>query len=575
MLKKAEWPELPVKNSGVSEKDFLLISEYCSLTTVFLEMAMLEGIGGLVKALGLKGAFRSYEITPAQKKMIGETISSLKLNFYPYGSSLETRAGKVYFVINQDGEKRLLSVASRNKANDGLTVSEVLSLNNFTVKVCLLTHENAVVIREIFGYTSPSVLGTKSAFGTGDRIGGAVSATPGHIRAAKNYDVAVFFAQQSVRENARTGRTFRQVLDDATWGVFQEGYKSQWGADADHLMDLASMGLAVDAGFTMFTADPSRCINDAVVNMGRGELRRAFSALFSTGKEAERFMKKYLSISRKLTKPGHSLKIEYSEKEVMRIGVQYLRAIRFTSDAYAAIAHRKGTTDFDFEMSVDETTTPTTALAHYLIIRELNDAGVRLTSLAPRFDAGFEKGVDIRNNNGRKPSPMDLKRFEDNIKDHALIAGKMGPYKLGVHSGSDKFTAYPIISKYTEGMFHVKTAGTSYLEAVKVIARHDPSLYRQLHRHALETFGGNRKTYHLTTNLVNVPQARELNRAKVVEGLTENDDWRQVIHVAYGALLQKFGKRMIGVLSENLEDYYQTIADHIRLHLDGFGLKRL
>ncbi|MFQ5834851.1 MAG: tagaturonate epimerase family protein, partial [bacterium] len=505
----------------------------------------------------------------------GETISSLKLNFYPYCDSLDTFRGKVYFMINQAGERRLLSVTPRNKVNDGFAAIEVLNLNNYTVKICPLTHENAVVIREIFGYTSPSVLGTKSAFGTGDRIGGAASATPGHIRAAKNYDVAVFFAQQSVRENARTGRTFPEVLDDATWGVFQEGHKGRWGADADHLMDLVSMGQAVDAGFTMFTVDPSRCINDTALNVGREELRRAFSTLFSTEKEAERFMEKYLSISRKLTNGSHSLKIEYSEKEVMRIAIQYLGAIRFTSDAYAAIAHHKGTTDFDFEMSVDETSAPTTALAHYLIIRELNDAGVRLTSLAPRFDAGFEKGVDIRTNNGRRPSPMDLKRFEDNIKDHALIARKMGPYKLGVHSGSDKFTAYPIISRYTEKMFHVKTAGTSYLEAVKVIAKANPFLYQEMHRHALETFEENRKTYHLNTNLANVPEAGQLNRAKVVEGLTENDDWRQVIHVAYGALLQKFRKRMIEVLSENLEDYYQTIADHIRVHLDGFGLKRL
>jgi hypothetical protein len=538
-------------------------------------MTMLKGISSLVRTLELKGVFRSSEITPAQKKMMGETISSLKLNFYPYCDSLETFKGRVYFMINQDGERRLLSVAPRNKANDGFTVSEVLNLNNFTVKVCSLTHDNAVVIREIFGYTSPSVLSTKSAFGTGDRIGGAASATPGHIRAARNYDVAVFLAQQSVRENARTGRTFRQVLDDATWGVFQEGYKRQWGADADHLMDLVSMGQAVDAGFTMFTVDPSRCINDTVVNMGLEELKGAFLTLFSTRREAKKFMEKYLPISRKLTKAAHILKIKYHEEEVMRIAVQYLRAIRFTSDAYAAIAHHKGTTDFDFEMSVDETSTPTTALAHYLIIRELRDAAVRLTSLAPRFDAGFEKGVDIRTNNGRKPSPADLKGFEDNVKDHALIARKMGPYKLGVHSGSDKFTAYPIISRHTEGMFHVKTAGTSYLEAVKVIAKANPSLYRQLHQHALETFEPNRKTYHLTTNLANVPGARELNQTKAVEGLTENDDWRQVIHVGYGALLQKFGKRMIGILSENLEDYYQTIARHLRLHLDGFGLKKL
>jgi hypothetical protein len=527
-----------------------------------------------VRTLELKGAFSGSEITPAQKKMMEETTSSLKLNFYPYCSSLETRAGKIYFMIRQDRGKRLLSVAPRNKNRDRLTAGEVLNLDSFTVKVCPLTHENAVVIREIFDYTSPSVLGTKSAFGTGDRIGGTASATPGHIRAAKNYDIVMFLAQQSVRENARTGRNFQQVLDDATWGIFQEGYKCQWGADADHLMDLVSMGQAVDVGFTMFTVDPSHCINDTVVNMGLEELKGAFSTLFSTTKEAKRFMEKYLSISRKLTSSVHTLRIEYSEKEVMQIAVQYLRAIRFTSDAYAAIAHHKGTTDFDFEMSVDETSTPTTSLAHYLIVRELRDAGVRLTSLAPRFDAGFEKGVDIRTNDGGKPSPMDLKRLEDNVKDHALIARKMGPYKLGVHSGSDKFTAYPIISRYTEGMFHVKTAGTSYLEAVKVIAKHDSSLYRQMHQHALETFEANRKTYHLTTNLTNIPKAGQLNRAKVEEGLTENDDWRQVIHVAYGALLQKFGKRMMGVLSENLEDYYQTVAHHIKLHLDGLGLSK-
>ncbi|MFQ6067167.1 MAG: tagaturonate epimerase family protein, partial [bacterium] len=476
---------------------------------------MLEGIGDLVRVLELKGAFRFSEITPGQKKMIGEAISSLKLDFYPYCSSLDTSGGKLYFMINQIGKRRLLSVAPRSRVHDRLIASEVLNLNNYVVKVCPLTHENAVVIREIFGYCSPSVLGTKSAFGTGDRIGGAASATPGHIRAAKNYDIALFLAQQSVRENARTGRTFQQVLDDATWGVFQEGYKRQWGADADHLMDLVSMGQAVDAGFTMFTVDPSHCINDGVVNMGREELRRAFSALFSSRKEAERFMGKYLSISRKLTSPTHTLKIEYREEELMRIAVQYLRAIRFTSDAYAAIAHHKGTTDFDFEMSVDETSTPTTSLAHYLVITELRDAGVRLTSLAPRFNAGFEKGVDIRTNNGRKPSWVDLMRFEDNVKDHALTARKMGPYKLSVHSGSDKFTAYPILSRYTEGMFHVKTAGTSYVEAVKVIAKANLSLYRQMHQHALETFELSRQTYHLNTNLANVPHARQLNRAKV------------------------------------------------------------
>jgi len=535
---------------------------------------MLEGINHLAKIIQREGILNSSRITDVQKKAVKEKISSLHLNFYLYHNSLDIWQGKVYFLIEEEKEKKLVSFVSRKDNDDRFIADEILSLDGFRVKICSLRHENALAIREIFTYTAPGVLGTQPAFGTGDRIGGRVSATPGHIRALKDYNVAAFFAQQSVRENARTKRTFEQVLDDVTWGVFEEGYKDRWGADADHLMDLASITLAVDAGFTMFTIDPSGYINNAVPDMEKEKLKREWEKLFRTGEEAQNFLKEYLSLKEELISETHRLRIKYNPEQVMRIAVQYLRAIRFTIEAYRAIAHHKGNSDFDFEMSVDETSVPTTPLAHYLIARELNDAKVRLTSLAPRFDAGFEKGVDIRTNDGKKPSLNHLRKFEDSIRDHALIARKMGPYKLSIHSGSDKFTAYPIISKYTKGMFHLKTAGTSYLEAVKVIARHDPSLFKRMHQCALETFEKNRLAYHLTTNLANIPQVEELNQREIVEGLTENDDWRQVIHVAYGILLDKFKKRIVDLLRENAEDYYHTVAEHIRRHLEAFGLEK-
>lgn len=535
---------------------------------------MLEGINRLVKVIQKEGVFRSSEMTNIKKEGIKKAAFLLPLNFYLYHRSLDTSQGKVYFLIEEEKEKKLVSCICGKVNDDEFMADETINIDGFSLKICPLTHENAMVIREVFSYTSPTVLGTEPAFGTGDRIGGKASATPGHIRAVRDYDVTAFFAQQSVRENARTSRTFQNVLDDVTWGVFQEGYKGKWGADADHLMDLASMGLAVDAGFTMFTVDPSHCINDAAPDMGRKELGREWAKLFRTRKEADNFLDKYLSLKEELTSGNYKLPIRYNEEQIMRFAVQYLKAIRFTIDAYAAIARHKGDSDFDFEMSVDETSIATSALAHYLIARELNSAEVKLTGLAPRFDAGFEKGIDIRANDGKKPLPADLRKFEDSIKEHSLIARKMGPYKLSVHSGSDKFTAYPLISKHTEGMFHVKTAGTSYLEAVKVIAQHDSSLFSKMHQCALATFGKNRLSYHLTTNLSNIPSMRKLSQAEVVKGLTMNDDWRQLIHVAYGVLLDKFKKRMVDALRENREDYYQNVAKHIRRHLEAFGVRK-
>ena len=81
-------------------------------------------------------------------------------------------------------------------------------------------------------------------------------------------------------------------------------------------------------------------------------------------------------------------------------------------------------------------------------------------SLAPRFVGTFEKGVDYIG---------DRTTFAQDIAVHAAIARSHGPYKLSLHSGSDKFSIYDICAEATHGLVHLKTAGTSYLEALRTI----------------------------------------------------------------------------------------------------------
>ena len=97
--------------------------------------------------------------------------------------------------------------------------------------------------------------------------------------------------------------------------------------------------------------------------------------------------------------------------------------------------------------------------------------GIKLVSLAPRFIGDFEKGVDFKG---------DLPAFERSLADHAAIAEMLGPYKLSLHSGSDKLSIYPAFARLTKGRFHVKTAGTSYLEALRAVLRHNEELFRQI-----------------------------------------------------------------------------------------------
>src|SRR5512133_160853 len=100
-----------------------------------------------------------------------------------------------------------------------------------------------------------SSLGLSPSFGFGDRLG---LATAGHIQALrdKQYEIAPIFAQQSVRENARTGRTPQQVMDDAKRAIEAAKWDAPWGGDADHLKTVDDLPAFVAAGYTFFTVDP-------------------------------------------------------------------------------------------------------------------------------------------------------------------------------------------------------------------------------------------------------------------------------------------------------------------------------
>jgi tagaturonate epimerase len=97
----------------------------------------------------------------------------------------------------------------------------------------------------------------------------------------------------------------------------------------------------------------------------------------------------------------------------------------------------------------------------------LSNKGVPVQTIAPKFTGRFNKGVDYTGN-----VDQFAKEFEEDVLVIDFAVKEFGlpkELKLSVHSGSDKFTIYPImaeiIRKYNKGI-HVKTAGTTWLEEV-------------------------------------------------------------------------------------------------------------
>jgi hypothetical protein len=410
----------------------------------------------------------------------------------------------------------------------------------------------------------PSVLGLQKSFGFGDRLG---LATSGHLAAARKFDFAPIFAQQSIREMARTQRTPDQVMRAAKDALQNAAFASTWGADADHLKTPEDVDVTAQAGFTFFTIDPSAGVQNRADAMSESELAAEIEAQEDNGlwrdmSDRDSYWRYYLN-----QKTHHlgDLRFEFSRETLWRAIAKYGHALGIAADLAAYIKRVKGETPFEIEVSVDETDSPTSPLEHFFIRRELWRRGVEnLVSLAPRFVGEMEKGVDYKG---------DLLRFEAELAQHAAIARGAGmqPYKISVHSGSDKFSIYPIVGRVCGDLLHVKTAGTSYLEALRCVVQSDERLFRDVARFCHDHFETDRATYHISaTSAFNreLVQA-SLTGAALEEAYLNDDRGRQILHVTFGSVLThpELKPRLLANLEANALLYTQLLETHFTKHL--------
>ena len=473
---------------------------------------------------------------------------------HAYPESQVSYGGATFWLERSaDGTKRLVGVAGHEIAFGGFVGSTEASGDQVHF-VAETTADNAVALRKTLPWLTPSRFGLATSAGFGDRLG---LATPGHVRALQEVDAAInpVFAQQSIREMGRCHRTPRNVLDDATWGAFQAGWTRPVGGDADHLEELADIDNTTAAGFVFYTLDPKAEVDPEAEHADAATIREKVESLDWAGLDSD------LAASTK-NYVGHRIDLEHEaieldEESVLRALAKYGPSLSHAMAMYRRLLE-KGI-DCEVEFAVDETEFPTKPAEHVVVVSELQRLGMDFISFAPRFVGRFEKGVEYIG---------DLDELKRDFEIHAELARALGPYKLSLHSGSDKYSTYPLIAEATKGMVHLKTAGTSWAEGLRVIANNDPDLMRQVLTLALESFEANRKSYHLSCDPTRIPTRPS---DEEVRRLMDVVDSRQVLHVGYGAILEEFGPRLYQVWNEHEEEHYQVISDHFVKHLAPFA----
>lgn len=285
------------------------------------------------------------------------------------------------------------------------------------------------------------------SFGVGDRFAHQAAAQLRAFQMLADDGVEVTPVwNKSNREHAFVGSQPPSVYDAAKAAVEALGWEKPWHVDADHIQ-LATVEPFLPCS-DFFTIDVADSIGKAAPE---GEINA--------------FVDRHAELVGTLELASLSTALQITRDDVRRVAEQYLLAVKEASVIYQHIASVKGEGNLIAEISMDETESPQTPPELLIILAAIADAKIPVQTIAPKFTGRFNKGVDYVG---------DLAQFEREFNDDlAVIAHAVKHYglpdvlKLSVHSGSDKFSLYPIIRRSlqrTGAGLHIKTAGTTWLE---------------------------------------------------------------------------------------------------------------
>lgn len=407
-------------------------------------------------------------------------------------------------------------------------------------------------------------------FGVGDRFAHQARAQLAAFeRLAKDDGVIVVPVwNKSNREHTFIGSEPQSVYDAAAAAIQAANWSHGWHVDADHIrLETVDRFLASSDFFTIDVAD----------SIGKPASAEAVAAVVA----------KHPELIGELRIPGIERPLSITADDVARIANQYLLAVQEAGGIYRHIAKKKGGADkIIAEVSMDETDAPQTPPQLLVILAMLADEGVALQTIAPKFTGRFNKGVDYVG---------DLAQFEQEFSDDlAVIAFAVKQYglpanlKLSVHSGSDKFSLYPIIRRAlqrTGAGLHLKTAGTTWLEEVIGLAEaggEGLALVKEIYAYALEhvdefcapyasVIDIDRSQLPSSTTVANWDGSQFANAVRHIPLHPQfNAHVRQLLHVSF-KVAAKHGLRYTGLL----KTYEDVIARQVISNIYDRHLKPL
>lgn len=290
------------------------------------------------------------------------------------------------------------------------------------------------------------------------------------------------------------------------------------------------------------------------------------------------FKKSCAGLGSRVDVPGLDEPILITDELLDTIAAKFLAAVQEAGKIYRKIESAKGKGNFVTEVSMDEVDTPQTPQDMFFILKMIADLGIPAQTIAPKFTGRFNKGVDYVGDVDQftREFEQDILVIDYAVKNFGLPAN----LKLSVHSGSDKFTIYPVmaslIRKHNKGL-HVKTAGTTWLEEVIGLALAGGEALEAAKEIYIRALGRKEELCGPYADVIDIDDS-QLPAPEVVTGWSSekfantlrhipghpdyNPNFRQLIHVGY-KIASEMGSRYTDLLKEHKDVVGSCVEENI------------
>lgn len=392
----------------------------------------------------------------------------------------------------------------------------------------------------------------KYSIGIGDRFGHQGKALLTAIMKAEEKGINITPVwNKSFREHQITGTTPISVLMEAKKAAKELKWKGDYFIDADHV-NLNSIDIFLDSS-NYFTLDVSDSLSKPYPE-----------------EKVKKFVKKYKKLIEDLELPSFN----FEKNGLEKVAKKYLPAVKEAKRMYNKIVNIKKEDSFIIEISIDEVEDSQSPNELLIILCAVSDEEIPIQAIAPKFIGRFIKGVDFQGDTSQFKNHFEsLLRVIQCIK---TIFPLMNDLKLSIHSGSDKFSIYPIINeliKKNKAGIHLKTAGTTWLEEVIGLVQsgfEGLEMVKEIYKKAYYRFDELSNPYKkvIDINQELLPSPQEVLKWSVdemvnclrhdISNKNYNPHFRQFFHIAY-----KIAAEMRDSYEKVLEKYKEIISKNV------------